>query len=66
MKKNGSPYLEPHQVNRLSDGGLDDPHYMGAVCPDCHREIHHGVLGHVKNDRLKAYVADHEKQLTKG
>lgn len=66
IKKNGSPYLEPHHVNRLSDGGLDDPHYMGAVCPDCHREIHHGALGHVKNDRLKAYVADREEQLTKG
>jgi|TARA_Y100000296_G_scaffold86538_1_gene126631 5-methylcytosine-specific restriction protein A len=57
IKKNGSPYLEPHHVNRLSDGGLDHPRYIGAVCPDCHREIHHGIQGHVKNDRLKAYVA---------
>ncbi len=57
IKRNGSPYLEPHHVNRLSDGGLDHPRFIGALCPDCHREIHHGIQGHVKNDRLKAYVA---------
>lgn len=57
LKKDGSPYLEPHHVNRLSDGGLDHPRYMGAICPDCHREIHHGVLGKEKNEQLKDYVA---------
>lgn len=65
IKRNGSPYLEPHHVNRLSDGGLDDPRYMGAVCPACHREIHHGLMGTMKNEELKAYVADLEDQLTK-
>ena len=60
MKKNGSPYLEPHHVNRVSDGGLDHPRYIGAICPACHREIHHGLNGKVKNDALKAYVASIE------
>lgn len=57
MKTNGSPYLEPHHVNRLSDGGLDHPRYIGAICPACHREIHYGLHGKVKNEELKAYVA---------
>jgi hypothetical protein len=34
--------LEPHHIRRLGDGGPDDPRFMGAVCPNCHREIHHG------------------------
>jgi len=57
MKKNGSPYLEPHHVNRLSDGGLDHPRYIGAICPACHREIHHGFYGHEKNEKLKSYIS---------
>jgi 5-methylcytosine-specific restriction protein A len=53
IKKDGTPYLEPHHVNRLSDGGLDHPRYVGAVCPSCHREIHSGVHGALLNERLK-------------
>lgn len=60
VKTNGSPYLEPHHINRLSDGGLDHPRYIGAICPTCHREIHHGLHGRVKNEALKAYVASIE------
>ena len=60
MKTNGSPYLEPHHVNRLSDGGLDHPRYIGAICPACHREIHYGLHGKVKNEALKTYVASIE------
>ncbi|PWE47631.1 HNH endonuclease [Pseudomonas prosekii] len=53
LKKDGTPYLEPHHVNRLSDGGLDHPRYVGAVCPSCHREIHSGAHGALVNERLK-------------
>lgn len=53
VKKDGTPYLEPHHVNRLSDGGLDHPRFVGAVCPSCHREIHSGVNGAMMNERLK-------------
>lgn len=53
IKKDGTPYLEPHHVNRLSDGGLDHPRFVGAVCPSCHREIHSGVHGALVNERLK-------------
>ncbi len=53
LKKNGDHYLEPHHVNRLSDGGLDHPRYVGAICPTCHREIHSGMNGVALNMRLK-------------
>lgn len=48
----GEPYLEPHHIRRLSDGGPDDPRYMAGLCPNCHREVHHGVDGSGKNNQL--------------
>lgn len=56
----GEPYLEPHHIRRLSDGGPDDPRFVGAVCPDCHREIHHGVHGRAKNEALIEVVRQKE------
>ena len=53
LRKNGNPYLEPHHFLRLADEGPDHPRWVGAVCPACHREIHHGVDGHAKNLALK-------------
>ena len=53
----GLPYLEPHHINRLSDGGLDHPKFMGAICPTCHRRIHYGVDGHEANESLRAKIA---------
>ena len=38
----GRPYLEPHHIRRLSDGGPDDPRYVAALCPNCHRHAHFG------------------------
>lgn len=38
----GNPYLEVHHVQPLSKGGADDINNSLAVCPNCHREIHHG------------------------
>ncbi|CAO4141482.1 HNH endonuclease [Methylorubrum aminovorans] len=48
----GAPYLEPHHTRLLSDSGPDDPRFVGAVCPSCHREIHHELHGQAKNDAL--------------
>lgn len=56
LRKDGTPYLEPHHLTRLSDGGLDHPRNVGAVCPNCHREIHHGQDGEQKNELLKTIV----------
>jgi 5-methylcytosine-specific restriction protein A len=46
-RADGSPYLdvEPHHIRRLSDGGPDDPRYIIALCPNCHRQVHFGADG---------------------
>jgi 5-methylcytosine-specific restriction protein A len=56
----GSPYLEPHHTTRVSDGGLDHPRFVGAICPTCHREIHHGLDGKRRNAELAEYLAEIE------
>ena len=38
LRTDGTPYLEPHHTRRVSDGGPDDPRWVAAVCPNCHRE----------------------------
>ena len=37
----GRPYLEPHHIRRLSDGGPDHPDWVAALCPNCHRRTHY-------------------------
>lgn len=54
--KTGQPYLEPHHINRLSDGGLDHPRYIGAICPTCHKEIHYGANGAARNETLRVAI----------
>jgi 5-methylcytosine-specific restriction protein A len=56
LRLDGTPYLEPHHTTRLSDGGADHPRYVGAICPACHREIHHGQHGADRNAELQAYL----------
>jgi 5-methylcytosine-specific restriction protein A len=38
----GRPYLETHHIRRLSDGGPDQPRWVVALCPNCHRRAHYG------------------------
>jgi 5-methylcytosine-specific restriction enzyme A len=59
----GTPYLEPHHIRRLSDGGPDDPRQMGAVCLNCHRQIHYGLGGAELNSSLLVKVSAKEKGL---
>lgn len=42
-RENDEPYLEIHHVKMLSDGGSDTISNTVAVCPNCHRELHHGM-----------------------
>lgn len=58
--KNQVPYLEPHHIRRLTDGGPDDPRCMGAICPNCHREIHHGMEGKRRNKELQKAITAKE------
>jgi 5-methylcytosine-specific restriction protein A len=37
----GEPYLEPHHIRRLTDGGPDDPRWVAGICPNCHRRAHY-------------------------
>jgi 5-methylcytosine-specific restriction protein A len=48
------PYLEPHHTERLSDGGPDIPAHVIALCPSCHRRVHHGADGENYNRTLKS------------
>lgn len=38
----GLPYLETHHVLTLAEGGPDTIENTVALCPNCHRRIHHG------------------------
>lgn len=42
-RQDGGVYLEVHHVKRLADGGSDKLENAAAVCPNCHRELHHGT-----------------------
>lgn len=53
VKPNDDPYLEEHHVDELGDGGADDPSLVAALCPECHREIHHGRHGPELNQKLR-------------
>jgi 5-methylcytosine-specific restriction endonuclease McrA len=39
----GIPFLETHHIDSLAQGGPDTPENTAAVCPNCHRRIHHGM-----------------------
>jgi 5-methylcytosine-specific restriction protein A len=53
MKENGDPFLEVHHVDELGEGGADHPSLVGAICPNCHREIHYGKHGDDLNKQLR-------------
>ncbi len=52
LRTDGTPYLEPHHLRRLSDGGPDHPAHVIALCPNCHRRVHAGADGHTYNATL--------------
>jgi 5-methylcytosine-specific restriction protein A len=52
LRPNGVPYLEPHHIKRLTDGGPDHPRFVIALCPNCHRRVHSGVDGVSYNEQL--------------
>lgn len=60
-RPNGTPYLEPHHIRRLSDGGPDDPRFVIALCPNCHRRVHSGADGREYNEDLLARMREIER-----
>ncbi|MGY8642214.1 MAG: HNH endonuclease [Verrucomicrobiales bacterium] len=43
-RSDNSPYLEVHHWIPLSQGGEDTVENAAALCPNCHREVHHGQV----------------------
>lgn len=41
-RADGTPYLEVHHTITLADGGDDTVANAEALCPNCHRQAHHG------------------------
>ena len=62
VRKDGTPYLEPHHTTRLADEGPDHPRWVGAVCPNCHRRIHSGIDGSELNTELQEKLAKIESE----
>lgn len=58
----GSPYLEPHHLTRVADGGADHPAHVAAVCPTCHARVHHGAHGKRFNERIAKQIAAIERE----
>ncbi|MCC8253394.1 HNH endonuclease [Vibrio campbellii] len=40
-KEDGTPFLEVHHLTRMIDGGPDTIQNCAALCPNCHRKLHH-------------------------
>jgi 5-methylcytosine-specific restriction protein A len=57
---NGSPFLEVHHLHRLADGGPDLPENVAALCPTCHRAVHHSVERATLTETLVAVVRTRE------
>jgi len=41
-RSDGTPFLEVHHCKPLAEGGEDTTENALALCPNCHREVHHG------------------------
>jgi 5-methylcytosine-specific restriction protein A len=54
----GGVYLETHHVVPLSEKGVDHERNVVALCPNDHREAHHGECRDAIRTRLLAMLAD--------
>lgn len=43
-RSDNTPYLEIHHWTPLSKGGEDTVQNTAALCPNCHRQLHHGEI----------------------
>ena len=56
------PFLESHHIQHLVADGPDTPENTAALCPNCHRELHHGVDRFVKSEKLRLAIGAKEAQ----
>lgn len=54
----------PHHIRRLADEGPDHPMWVAALCPNCHRRVHHGEDGTTFNEQIAQKVQDRESALS--
>lgn len=54
LRPSGEPFLEVHHVIPLAESGPDTVENARALCPNCHREIHWGVMGPTLRGTLQA------------
>lgn len=52
VDRHGYPFLEVHHIEPMTEGGDDVVENAAAVCPNCHRECHHGSNAQVLRRRL--------------
>ncbi len=58
LRPDGTPYLELHPVDPDVGPGHNTPATVAALCPNCHREAHHGAEGTDLLQKLRAYLAE--------
>ncbi|TEB11768.1 HNH endonuclease [Pelotomaculum sp. FP] len=46
-KSDNSPYLEVHHIVALADDGDDTIENAIALCPNCHRKYHYGIIAKI-------------------
>lgn len=56
FRADGSLFLETHHVIPLSEGGKDSTSNVVALCPNHHREAHHGKDAGDIRDKLIKYL----------
>ncbi|HBB9944261.1 HNH endonuclease [Vibrio parahaemolyticus] len=59
----GRPYLEVHHLIRLIDDGPDTPENCAALCPNCHRKLHHSSDRDMLTKELREKVLEKESGL---
>lgn len=59
-RPDGTYYLEPHHIRRVSDSGPDHPRWVAALCPNCHRRVHSSEDRISFNESLTATIGELE------
>lgn len=62
VRLDGTPYLEVHHIRKLADEGPDDPKWVIALCPNCHRRAHYGSDASEFNDQLAENAGRFEEE----